>query len=126
MTKTKHRGAQPGNQNAVRHGAYLQRVDGRTRFGKAQRQIEAALVGALGGDPSPQEIIILQRAAMKTIRCWTIERELLSNKAAAFTLEAHYLRWARELREDLKALGLKRQPKPVEDLETYVTRTYGE
>ena len=124
MARTK--GGQLGNRNAVKHGCYLQQVDGRTRMGKAQRQVEASLVGALGGDPSPQQILILQRASVKAIKCWIIEKQILGRKRAAPTLENHYLRWSRELREDLKTLGFKRQAKPVENLEAYVAKTYGE
>jgi len=123
MVNTK--GGQLGNHNAVKHGAYLQRVDGRTRMGKAQRQVEGALVGALGGDPSPQQILLLQRASVKAIRCWTIEKQLLGKKRAAPTLENHYLRWARELREDLKTLGLERRAKDAVDVKKWVERKYG-
>lgn len=121
---TRRPGAQPGNRNGMRHGAYLQKLDRRARLGKAQAEVEAALVGALG-DPSPQETLLLQRIAMKAVRCWILEGELLGKKHIGPTAEAHYLRWARELREDLKTVGFKRRPKPVEQLEAYVKKNYG-
>lgn len=121
----KKKGGQPGNRNAVRHGAYLQRMDGRTRMGKAQRQVEGALVMALGGDPSPQQVLLLQRASTKAVRCWVLEKELLSKRRTAPTLENHYLRWARELREDLKTLGLERRAKDAIDVKKWVEKKYG-
>jgi hypothetical protein len=114
------RGGQPANRNALKHGGYLQRVDGRTRMGKAQRQVEGALVMALGGDPSPQQVLILQRTAVKAIKCWVLEKQLLTRKRSAPTLENHYLRWSRELREDLKCLGLERRAKDAVDIKTWI------
>ena len=76
MVKIRKPGAQPGNKNGVRHGAYMQVFDARTRLlGKAQRQVEAALITSLG-DPSPQETLLVQRAAVKAVRCWALEGEL--------------------------------------------------
>jgi len=121
----KRKGGQPGNKNAMKHGGYLQKIDGRTRMGKAQRQVEGALVAALGGDPSPQQVLILQRASVKAIKCWVLERQLLSKKRTAPTLENHYLRWARELREDLKCLGLERRAKDAIDVKKWVEEKYG-
>lgn len=123
--KNKAKGGQPKNRNAVRHGAYVQVFDGRTRAGKLQRQVEAALVTAMGGDPSPQQVLILQRAAVKAIRCSLLEGHILSAKKTSITAERHYLAWARELRLDLQALGLQRQARPVPDLEQYVQEAYG-
>ena len=71
--KIKPKGGQPRNRNAVTHGAYVQQFDGRTRAGKLQRQVEGALVSALGGDPSPQQVLLLQRVAVKAMRCSLIE-----------------------------------------------------
>ena len=123
---TKKKGGQPGNKNSVRHGAFIRRYDGRTVQGRLQREIEAALVTALGGDPSPQQILILQRCSVKALRCAIAEKEILrSNGDVSENLETHYLRWARELREDLKTLGLERRAKPVQDLQTYMKETHG-
>ena len=83
------------------------------------RWVERELVSALG-DPSPQETLILKRAAMKAYRCWRLEEEILEKDGEiSETLEQHYLRWSRELREDLKVLGLQRRAKPVQDLDAH-------
>lgn len=126
MTSSSKRSGRLGNKNGLRHGAYLQRFDGRTAIGRSLSHVEIALVQALGGDPTPQQILILQRAALKAVRCGIAERQILSlNGNAPRRLEQDYLRWARELREDLKSLGLRRQAKPVQDLQTYVKNQYG-
>ena len=79
--------------------------------------IESTLTTAIP-DPSPQEVLILKRASVKAYRCDAIERQMLRNNGDGVpeSLEKSYLRWCRELREDLKLLGLKRRPKPVETL----------
>jgi hypothetical protein len=119
-----NRGGQPGNKNAVKHSVYVKRYDGRTTLGKTLRGIESTLASALG-DPSPQKILILQRVAVKAVRCAAIENELLRKKRTAPTLENHYLRWARELREDLKTLGLERRAKDVIDAKGWAEKKYG-
>ena len=40
-------------------------------------------------------------------------------------LAKDYLRWSRELREDLKILGLPRRAKPIQDLDAYLSEKYG-
>lgn len=117
-------GAPINNKNAVRHGAYIKRYDRRTVVGRQAAQIEAALTTALGDNPSPQEILIIQRVAVKSVRCAIIERELFSQDSVSPELERNYLRWSRELRADLKLLGLKRIEK-VLNLDTYVEGKYG-
>ena len=58
---------------------------------------------------------------MKAYRCWVLEEEILHRDGElSETLERHYLRWSRELREDLKTLGLERRAKPVQDLGSYL------
>ena len=52
----------------MKHGGCIQRYDGRTTPGKALRQIESELVSALGGNLTAQQILLLQRAAVKAVR----------------------------------------------------------
>lgn len=114
------------NENGKTHRAYLQRYDRRTREGRTLGQIEAGLAAALGGAPSPQQILILQRASIKAIRCALIEREMLKKGGrVAPSLEKRYLSFARSLREDLRTLGLKRKAAPVPELSRYVEEAYG-
>ena len=62
---------------------------------------------------------------MKAYRCWTLEEEILEKDGElSETLERHYLRWPRELREDLKTLG--RRAKPVQHLNTHLAGKYSQ
>ncbi len=84
-------------------------------------QVEAALVNALGGEPTPQETLLVQRAAVKALRCSILEKEILRpNHNVPPTIHEDYLRWSRELRADLQALGLQRRAKKVVDLKDYL------
>ena len=127
--KTGQKGGQYGNRNAVKHGGYmsLHDSDQRTRQAKILTCIEANLVQAIGGDPTPQEILLIKRVCMKGLRCAALEREIIEKSGdVGPELEKRYLRWASELRMDLKLLGLERRQKQIAvDLKTYAARKYG-
>ncbi len=126
--KTGQKGGQYGNRNAVKHGGYMSIYDPdqRTKQAKILNHIEANLVQAIGGDPTPQEILLIKRVCMKGLRCAALEREIVQkNGDVGAELEKRYLRWASELRMDLKLLGLERRQKQIAvDLKTYVAREY--
>ncbi len=106
----------------VKHGAYREprKLDGRSREVRFVAEVESALATALGGDPSVQERLLIRRAAVKSMRLALMESELLKRGSdVSETLGRDYLRWSRELREDLRLLGLERRAKPVIDLEEY-------
>jgi hypothetical protein len=85
------------------------------------------LTQALGGEPSPQQVLLIQRASTKALRCALVENKILRLRGEIpESLSQDYLRWARELRADLVALGLDRKLKNISDLQSYVTDTYGE
>ncbi len=118
-------GAQANNKNSLVHGCYrwFDRMDGRTREAKAIHQIQAELVTALGGDPTPQQTILLQRIAVKSLRCFLSEVEILkcnSDGQKRERLEHDYLSWSNSLRADLSLLGLGRQARPIMDLPEYI------
>ena len=120
-----------GNENRVVHGGYMdlsrENLDGRTKIARTLREIETTLVTALGGDPSPQEILLIKRASVKAVRCSLVEQHLLAvNADVSQSLRDDYLRWARELRSDLLALGLERRQRNVTDLQTYLSKNYGQ
>ena len=121
MVKKNKGGAPRGNRHALQHGAYRRRYqDGRTWQGKLQRHIESVLSAALGGDPTPQQVLLIQRLAVKALRCTCLEAEILSKSEVSEETEKRYLRWSRELRNDLVLLGLQRRTKRVGDLEDYL------
>lgn len=116
MAKRKKIGAQPGNVNALRHGGYSQRFKPDSPQGRLVHWIEGQLTAAIP-DPSPQEILILKRAAVKAYRCDRLEREILRRDGdTSESLQKNYLHWAKELRADLKLLGLERRSKNVTDI----------
>ena len=105
----------------VKHGAYREprKLDGRSREVRFVAKVESALATALGGDPSVQERLLLRSVAVKSMRLALMESELLRRSEVPETLGRDYLRWSRELREDLRLLGLERRAKPVIDLEKF-------
>ncbi len=48
---------------------------------------------------------------------------LRCNGGVPQSLEKNYLRWARELREDLKTLGLERRQKSIQNLQAYLQQS---
>ncbi len=125
MVQKNKGGAPRGNRHALQHSAYRRRYpDGRTWQGKLQRHIEAALSTALGGNPTPQQILIIQRLAVKALRCTCLESLILSESLVSEETEKRYLRWSRELRNDLVVLGLQRQTNRLENLTDYLSGDY--
>jgi len=121
--KTGKKGAQFQNRLAVKHGGYVKKWDRRTREGRAIEMIQSELVSSLGGPEniSVQQLLLIQRCSMKSLQCALIESQLLKNNGqTGERLEQHYLRWARELRSDLLALGLERKARPVQGLQQYL------
>ena len=100
--KTHKVGGQKGNKNAMKHGAYQQidRIDKRTTDGKLIASIEAALCDALG-NPSPQEILAIQRGAVIAWRCNKFEKRILAgNGDAPESLERAYMQFSNLLSAD--------------------------
>ncbi len=125
--RKKKQGGQPRNINGFKrvHGSYrkLSNLDGRTREGKIIKQIEAELATAMGA-PTPQEILLIQRVAVKALKCHLAERHFLGNNGNTVRLEKDYLSWTNSLRADLQLLGLQRRAKPVQDLQAYLKENH--
>jgi hypothetical protein len=116
--KNSGEGAPIGNGNSLKHGAFTQlrhrNLDQRSKLAKAIRSVEGELVTAIGGNPSPQEIILIQRACYKVMKCVLYEAASLNEEGKS--TDEVYLSWANSLRQDLVALGLARRQKDVTDL----------
>ncbi len=136
--KTGKVGGQKGNKNAMKHGCYVQKWDGRTKDARMLKEVEAGLANALGGDPSEQQILLIQPTAVIAFRLHLITAHFLAllkeaqdsgKKYAQLRIPAHlekqFLSWNRELRANLQTLGMERRAKNVTDLETYVQENYG-
>jgi len=135
--KTGKKGGQKNNGNARKHGAYVTKWDGRTRDARMLQQVEAGLANALGGDPSEQQILLIQPTAVIAFRLHLITAHFLEllkeaqdsgKKYAQLRIPAHlekqFLSWNRELRNNLLALGMERRAKNVTDLQDYLKENY--
>ena len=109
-----------GNKYRLVHGSYqqLHQLDQRTKEARIINEVEATLSTALGGCPSPQQVILIQRIAVKSLRCFLAEQQILGNGNGKRQeiLERDYLSWTNSLRADLQLLGMKRVEKDVTDL----------
>jgi hypothetical protein len=113
------------NKYAVKHGLYSYKavieaggIDRRSSLYKALREKEQELIAALGGDPSPQERVIIADSIKVMLYVGSLDQYLSTLKslvrkgrphpvlAIRTTLSAH-------LRENLKTLGLKRVAKTL-------------
>ncbi len=120
--KTGKVGGQLRNKNSMKHGCYQQidRIDKRTTDGKLIASIEAALCDALG-NPSPQEILAIQRGAVIAWRCNKFEKRILAgNGDAPESLERAYMQWTRALMDILRTVGLERRAKNVMTVNDYI------
>ncbi len=125
--KTGKVGGQKNNKNAMKHGCYQQidRIDKRTTDGKLIASIEAALCDALG-NPSPMEILAIQREAIIAWRCNKFEKRILAgNGDVPESLERAYMQTSRALMDILRTVGMKRRARPVQGLQEHLRATYG-
>jgi len=125
-------GAPLGNQNALRHGLYSLRamlngdgLDRRTSLYRALTEKEQELISALGGDPSPQERVIIADTVKTMLFIGSLDHYLLQLKSLVRKGKVHSVlgertRLAGHLRENLKTLGLKRVAKPVPSFDEWL------
>jgi hypothetical protein len=119
-------GAPKGSANAFKYGRYqLQRLlsDGGPKKSTALYRVIAAkeqeLIASLGGDPSPQELIIIKDTIKTMLFKGSLDRYLMSLKSLVRKGRVHGVlaertRLATHERENLRTLGLKRVAKPVD------------
>lgn len=111
-TRTGKRGGQKGNSNALKTGVWAafskRNLDGRTAMAKSLAATRQLLVDALGGKPTPQQSIIVERAVYKAFRCGLFETAHLNGTGDDHSAasDTYYLAWSNSLRLDLAALGL--------------------
>jgi hypothetical protein len=101
-------------------------LDQRTKFAKALKSVEAELVSALGGDPTPQERILIDRVVYKLARLTLFEAATFTGEGRTESTDKVYLAWANSMRLDLQALGFKRRQKEVADLTVYMREAHSE
>jgi len=118
-------GAPKRNHNAVKHGLYAFKrvlngnsIDRRSSLYKQLRIKEQELITALGGDPSPQERILITDSIKALFYVGTLDNHLLGLKSLVRKSRPHPVlairtQLASHLRENLKTLGLKRVSKQL-------------
>ena len=126
--------AQKGNKLAVKHSLHVYRrmlsggrLDGRTSLHKVLREKEQELVLALGGDPSPQERLIIADAVKTMLYIGTLDEYIMAldggivRGGQAVPVIETRTSLATHLRRDLEALGLERRHK-VKTLHDLLTK----
>ena len=130
MPRRKH-GAQPKNANAVSHGLFrnFTHIDRRTAEAKAIDRAELSLVSALGS-VTPQESAICRQITIGLWRLSILEKLMAAEyetvkevgvvQESTFKWDELYLRWGREVREGLRAIGLEERRPEVQGLRAYL------
>ena len=105
----------------------FKKMDGRTVVSKQMDKARGTLIEALGGDPSPQESILIDKAVFLLYKTSVFESQMLNGNGSDMgqDVESYYLAWVNSLRRILEALGLKRAPKKVKDIYSYCNEEFG-
>jgi hypothetical protein len=112
-----------GNKYAVKHGLYSYKaviegggIDRRSSLYKALREKEQELITSLGGDPSPQERVLIADSIKVMLYVGSLDQYLsnlksLVRKGRPHPVLAIRTQLSAHLRENLKTLGLARRTK---------------
>jgi len=119
MAGKQGRSGPPHNKNAVRHGYYSLKslldgggLDKRTSLSHALEDKEQELVTALGGDPSPQQLMLIVDTVKTILYIGSLDDYLAGLKSVVRKGKVHNVliertRLASHLKENLKILGMK-------------------
>jgi len=130
----KAKGPPKGSQNGFKHGKYqLMRLlsDGGPKKSTTLYRViiakEKELIASLGGDPSPQELIIIKDTVKTMLFKGALDRYLMTlrslvRKGHVHGVLAERTRLAMHERENLKTLGLKRVTKDLNTIDDYMDR----
>ena len=89
-------------------------LDRRTKAGRVISAVEADLATALGGDPTPQQMMLIRSVAVKYARLLLLEPTLFEDDGEKVRVDLHHaLAWSNSMRLDLQALGLERRARDV-------------
>jgi hypothetical protein len=92
-------------------GAYakeivLARPDGRTKEARLLRQMREELIRHLGGNVTPPQRAMIERAAMLQLRCAALDRKILDGTFSEYDAKT-YLAFSNSLTRTLARLGLE-------------------
>lgn len=95
-------------------------VDGRRAEAKLMRDVRRDLTAHVGGKPSAVERMLIDQAAMLTLRVYIMDRESISNPELSERNGRQRLAWSNSLTRTLRAIGLNaakdRPPSPEETM----------
>jgi hypothetical protein len=94
-------------------------LDTNSREGRHVHAIRAALYDQLGGEPTPAQQLIVRSAAIKALKLELMLPRVFKENSDRQDLTA-YLAVARELRKDLKILGMDRVTQTPAKLQDYL------
>ena len=121
MAKNAHNKAyRLGPFSAVGGGVIL---DGRTREGRQMRHLIEALSKALGGDPSPQQQLIIRAVAVDAVKAEMLVPHVLADDNPESGRVKQYVRLSGAMTKKLVALGLERKAAAIPDLKSYIEGT---
>jgi hypothetical protein len=83
------------------------------------KSVTAELIKHLGDASAPQRLLI-QAAALKSVRLMLLTDQLLDGTPPSDGSDHHALAWLNSLRLDLQALGLERKGPAAIDLREYL------
>ena len=103
------------------HGSAV--LDMRTREGRQVRHLIDALSEALGGDPSPQQQLIIRTVAIDAVKLEMLTPHVLADDNPSSERVKQYLRLSGSMTKKLVALGLERKAAAIPDLKSYIEGT---
>jgi hypothetical protein len=103
----------------------LAKLDGRTREAALMRRVLADLTRHVGGAPTVVQRMLIERAAVLTLRLAQLDRKILADHALTIHDNNHAIAWQNALTRALVALGVHQQAAPALSLSQYLADHYG-
>ena len=103
----------------------FKKLDRRSRVAKAMDKAKIELTDAIGGDVSPQQAILIDKAVFLLYKTSVFESQMMNGSEIGQDVESYYLAWVNSLRRILEALGLKKAQKTLKDIFTYSDEKFG-
>jgi hypothetical protein len=100
----------------------LRKVDQRTKEAAHLRRVKAELRQHVGGTPSVTQAMLIDRAAILSLRVTQLDAQMAETGALSDFTSRTYLAWSNSLTRTIAALGLKPSAKTngPTDLEAYL------
>jgi hypothetical protein len=104
---TKRRGRRKGQCVGVYScNTTLANLDKRSRYGRLIRQVRQDLTDHIGGNPTPVQRMLIERASMLQLRVAMLDRKIIDGEILTVMDNNQYLAWSNSLVRTLAQLGL--------------------